>query len=277
MTTRPDPDAEFDESLLGPVENRDEGARLSLSLDGYEGPLDLLLDLARRNKLDLRGISILALADQYLDYIREARRLKLEVAGDYLVMAAWLTLLKSKLMLPKIVAAEEIGEAADLAQALADRLSKLERIRKLGAMLASRLEETQRSATRGASEAIIIERRNRWLVHLHDLVAAYADMRQAQQKTQYRIGRRISIPIPEARAYLDEALGEATEWTSLDILLATMQVARRAPRSAKASAFAASLELVRDGRADIRQEAVFAPLYLKRARRLESAQTGSAP
>ncbi|CAN1565841.1 scpA Rec8/ScpA/Scc1-like protein (kleisin family) [Rhabdaerophilaceae bacterium] len=263
MTKRHALDQDFDDSMLGPADARDEQGQLTLSLDGYEGPLDLLLDLARKDKLDLREISILSLADQYLAYIQEAHQLKLEVAGDYLVMAAWLTFLKSRLMLPKFVETEEAADAAELANALAERLLKLERIRKLGAMLAVRFADTQLGMPRGGSEATIVERSNRWLVSLHDLISAYANVRQVAETSHYQIAHRVTIPIPEARAHIEMALGQAVDWTSLSALIAAMPGTRRAPRSANASAFAAALELVRDRRAEVRQEGVFAPVFLR--------------
>ncbi|MFM8750720.1 segregation and condensation protein A [Rhabdaerophilum sp.] len=141
-----DTSLDFEESVLVAGEDRDEGERLTVTLEGYEGPLDLLLDLARRNRLDLRAISILDLADQYLAYIQEARRLKLEVAGDYLVMGAWLAYLKSRLILPQRTNDAD-PEAVDLASRLADRLQRLESVRHLGEMLGAKADAR---ALRGA-------------------------------------------------------------------------------------------------------------------------------
>ncbi len=261
-----DTSLDFEESVLVASEDRDEGERLTVSLDGYEGPLDLLLDLARRNKLDLREISILDLADQYLAYIQEARRLKLEVAGDYLVMGAWLAYLKSRLILPQKTS-EADPEAVDLASRLADRLQRLESIRKLGEMLGARLGDARESLPRGAGEAVIVERQFSWEASLQDLISAYAELRKVHAQSRYRIGTRASVPIPEARSFVEGELARERDWATLDSLLARMAASRTAPRSARASAFAASLELVREGRADVKQEAIFAPLFLKRASR----------
>ncbi|MCU0819106.1 MAG: segregation/condensation protein A [Beijerinckiaceae bacterium] len=260
-----DTSLDFEESVLV-ASDRDEGERLTVSLEGYEGPLDLLLDLARRNKLDLREISILDLADQYLAYIQEARRLKLEVAGDYLVMGAWLAYLKSRLILPQKTS-EADPEAVDLASRLADRLQRLESIRKLGEMLGARLGEARESLPRGAGESVIIERQFSWDASLQDLISAYAELRKVHAQSRYQIGRRTSVPIPEARNFVEGELARERDWATLDQLLARMAAHRSAPRSARASAFAASLELVRDGRADVKQEAIFAPLFLRRAAR----------
>jgi segregation and condensation protein A len=265
----------FDDTLIGSAEERDEGERLTLSLDGYEGPLDLLLDLARKNKLDLREISILDLADQYLAYIQEARRLKLEVAGDYLVMAAWLTYLKSRMILPQKLD-EPDGDTVDIAAKLAEKLRRLEGIRKLGDMLRARLAEMEESHSRGAGESIIVERHFSWEVSLPELLSAYADLRKAQAQSRYRIGARTSVPIPEARSFVERELAREPDWAAFDAMIARMAASRTAPRSARASAFAASLELVRDGRADIRQEMAFSGLFLRRAARpplVEEAST----
>jgi segregation and condensation protein A len=270
-----EPDPDFDESVLGASDTREGGARLSVSLDGYEGPLDLLLDLARKNKLDLREISILDLADQYLAYIQEARRLKLEVAGDYLVMGAWLAFLKSRLILPQ-KASDTDPEAADLASRLADRLQRLESIRRLGDMLGARLGDARESRPRGAGEAVIVERQFSWETSLQDLITAYAEIHKVQAQSRYRIGACASVPLPEARVFVERELARERDWATLDALLARMGAYRTAPRSARASTFAASLELVREGRADIRQEAVFAPLFLRRAERPAPA-TEKAP
>lgn len=257
---------QFDDGLIGSAEDRVESEPLTLSLESYEGPLDLLLDLARKNKLDLREISILDLADQYLAYIQEARRLKLEVAGDYLVMAAWLTYLKSRAILPQ-KQDEPDEEAVDIAARLADKLQRLESIRKLGDMLRSRLSEMQESHARGAGEAVIVERQLSWEVSLSELISAYADLRRVHAQSRYRIGARTSVPIPEARNFVEGELAQCHDWAAFDAMIARMAASRTAPRSARASAFAASLELVRDGRADIRQEAAFAALFLRRAAR----------
>lgn len=259
-------DSALAQDVLGASAERAADERLSVALEGYEGPLDLLLDLARKNKLDLRAISILDLADQYLAYIQEARRLKLEVAGDYLVMGAWLAYLKSRLILPQKTNIAD-PEADELANRLADRLQKLERIRRLGEMLGSKLGEARESLPRGAGEPVIVERQFSWEASLQDLISAYAELRKVHAQSRYRIDRRLGVPIPEARSFVEAELARERDWATLDSLLARMAAHRSVPRSARASAFAASLELVRDGRADVKQEAMFAPLFLRRADR----------
>ncbi len=253
-------DFEFETTEL----SESEGAeRLIVDLDGYGGPLDLMLDLARRNKLDLRTISILDLADQYLAFIREAQQLRLELAGDYLVMAAWLTYLKSRLLLPKKPGPDE--PAADaLVQDLAERLKRLEVIRRAGALFGERYAEACETCPRGAAEAVIVERRSAWEVSLVELVAAYAERRMVTVKSHYRITSRKTLSIPEARAILERLIGRAAEWCPIEVLLAAIAPNLAEPRSAKASSFVAALELAREGRIELKQEAAFAPLFLRR-------------
>lgn len=245
-----------------PVEPAEGEARLIVDVQGYEGPLDLMLELARHNKLDLRAISILDLADQYLAFISEAQRLRLELAGDYLVMAAWLTYLKSRLLLPEKVQ-DDAPATEKLVQDLAERLQKLELIRKMGEVLSERLAQGQESLPRGAAEAVIVERRNAWDVSLHDLVAAYAERRQATTRAHYHLVARKTLSIPDARAILERLIGKYADWCPLEVLMAAIAPQQADRRSACASSFAATLELAREGHITIRQEAAFKPLYLK--------------
>jgi segregation and condensation protein A len=257
----------FDDALIGPADDRQGDAQLTLSMEGYEGPLDLLLDLARKNKLDLGQISILALADQYLAYIQAARQLRLEVAGDYLVMAAWLTFLKSRLLLPKRLEPDADDDAAELAEDLAQRLQRLDAMRKLGQMLGTQLEAMRQCLPRGASEALSIERRTRWQVSLAELANAFANLHKQKAESRYQIANRATLPIPEARAFLTETLEIVPEWQELDKRIAHLLAKSGLRRSARASALAASLELVRDGKAELRQETVWAPIEMQRADR----------
>ena len=236
----------------------------TVDLDGFEGPLDLMLDLARREKLDLRQISILALADQYLAYIHAAQRLRLEVAADYLVMAAWLTYLKSRLLLPR----REDDDAPDpalLAQDLTERLQRLERIRALGIGLADRWRQQAETHPRGRGEAIVVEKHAAWALDLRDLLAVYAELRGETIRTLYRIGPRRTVSIAEARALLERLVGANAEWCPLDLLAVSLGRSPAERRSALASSLVAALELAREGQVRLRQEALFAPLYLRRA------------
>jgi segregation and condensation protein A len=258
-------DFEFETSDARPSEEAEGRDRLVIDLDGFEGPLDLMLDLARREKLDLRAIPILQIAEQYLAYIHEAQRLKLEIAGDYLVMAAWLTYLKSRLLLPKRPDSDA-PEAEALVQDLAERLRRLEIMRRAGAAFGEMLGRSRETFPRGQGESIVVERRKAWEVSLHELLAAYAERRIATVRSRYQIHRRRTLSIPEARAMLERLIGAAAEWCPIDVLLAAIRPAEAEPRSARASSFVAALEMARDGSLELRQEAEFAPLYLRRGR-----------
>lgn len=236
-----------------------------IDLDGFEGPLDLMLDLARRDKLDLRTISILDLADQYLAFIHEAQRLRLELAGDYLVMAAWLTYLKSRLLLPARLNPDEPA-AEDLVQDLAERLKRLESIRKAGEWLGERHFASHQTHSRGSAETIVIERKLAWEVSLNELLAAYAERRTMTVKSHYRIATRRTLSIPEARELLERLIGRAAEWCPIEVLLAAIRPDQAEPRSTKASSFVAALELARDGTLELKQEQAFATLYLRRSK-----------
>ena len=254
----PATEPEFDADAL-------EGAeRLVVDLAGFEGPLDLMLDLARREKLDLKSISILAIAEQYLAFIAKAQALRLEIAGDYLVMAAWLAYLKSRLLLPK-KENDTAPEAEALIEDLAARLARLEVIRKAGQLLGERLAENRESYPRGLGETIVIERRQAWEVSLTELVAAYAERRIAQVRARYRIATRRTLSIPEARAILERLIGPLAEWCPLDVLLAAIRPGGEEARSTTASSFVAALELAREGQLELKQQEPFAPLYLRRA------------
>ena len=186
-----------------------------VDVDGYEGPLDLLLDLARRQKVDLHRISILALAEQYLVFVEEARALRLELAADYLVMAAWLAYLKSRLLLPEPPKGEE-PSAADLATALALRLRRLEAIRAAARRLASRERLGVDVFARGAPEAVVAGARPVWEAELYDLLAAYAQQRQKRVQGHISVGHRLVWSLVEAREALQRLVGEAGDWTEID-------------------------------------------------------------
>jgi segregation and condensation protein A len=243
-----------------------------VDVDGFEGPLDLLLELARRQKVDLAKISVLALAEQYLAFIEAARNLRFELAADYLVMAAWLAYLKSRLLLPQ----QEKGEeplAEDLAAALALRLQRLEAIRAAAEALVNRPRLGRDIFTRGQPEAIEILRRPQWRASLHDLLAAYARQRQKQAAAQFQPRQRFSWSLIEARAALERLIGQAPDWTVLDGFLMAYFTTPEARRAVKASSLAAALEMVRQGAISLRQDGAFAPLWIKR----RDAAAGSAP
>jgi segregation and condensation protein A len=253
----------FDEN--GDVIKAQSEPAFVVDIDGFEGPLDLLLDLARRQKVDLARISISALAEQYLLFVAEARRRRLELAADYLVMAAWLAYLKSRLLLPD-VAQEDDGPSAEiLAEQLARRLVHLEAIRKVAARLMVRPQLGYDMFARGAPEGVTVQRQNTWEASLYDLLASYARQRQQSVLSHVTIRRRPAWPLADARAVLERLLGRAVDWISLDMLFQGYVPLDMGRRSVLASAFSASLELVREGELSLKQEHPFGPLWLKSA------------
>lgn len=239
-----------------------------IDVDGYEGPLDLLLDLARRQKVDLARISILALAEQYLSFIETARALRLELAADYLVMAAWLAYLKSRMLLPEPPKGEE-PSAADLATALALRLKRLETIRAAAQRLATRERLGRDVFARGAPEVIAVEDRPVWQAELYDLLAAYAQQRQKRIRQPMSVGQRQVLSLLEAREALARLVGEAGEWTAIDGYLTRYMSSHGLPvetmtATVRASSLSAMLEMVREGLLDLRQDGAFSPLYVRR-------------
>ncbi len=235
---------------------------LVVDVAGFEGPLDLLLHLARNQKVDLARISIRALADQYLVFIESARKLRLELAADYLVMAAWLAFLKSKLLIPKQPGDEgESGE--ELAAVLQFRLKRLEAMRDAAARLVNRNRLGRDVFARGMPELVIVEKRNEWSASLYDLLTAYAVQRQRQAIDRVKIARRGVWSLKEARDLLTRMVGELRDWTALDSFLIDYLTTPEDRATAIASSFAASLELIREGSLEARQDQAFAPLYLR--------------
>ncbi|MGQ4272639.1 segregation and condensation protein A [Terrihabitans sp. B22-R8] len=240
---------------------RDEPAFV-VDLDAFEGPLDLLLDLARREKVDLARISIARLAEQYLAFIEEARRYRLELAGDYLVMAAWLTYLKSRLLLPDSPKADE-PSGEDMAAALAHRLRRLEAMR----TAANGLEALNRLGrdvlARGAPEGVRMTRKTLWEASLYDLLSAYAQQRTNAALSHVIIRRQPVWPLAEARAALERLVGGIADWTALDALLTYYLDRPEEKRTVLASSFSASLELAKEGQVTLRQEKPFGRLFLR--------------
>ncbi len=235
---------------------------LVVDVAGFEGPLDLLLHLARSQKVDLARISVLALAEQYLVFIETARRLRLELAADYLVMAAWLAFLKSKLLIPKLPGDEgESGE--ELAAVLQFRLKRLEAMRDAAARLVNRNRLGRDVFQRGMPELVIVEKRNEWSATLYDLLTAYASQRQRKAVDRVSIVKRGVWSLKDAREVLTRMVGEFSDWTALDQFLIEYLTSPEDRATAIASSFAASLELIREGMLEARQDHAFAPLYLR--------------
>lgn len=247
-----------------PVRQEVQEAEPALVIDvaGFEGPLDLLLFLARNQKLDLTRISVLALAEQYLEFIESARRIRLELAADYLVMAAWLAYLKSRLLIPQ-PAKDDGPSGEELAATLAFRLRRLEAIRDAAGRLVNRDRLGRDFFARGAPEVIVEERRSAFDATLYDLLSAYASLRQRNAITNVTIARRRVWSLAEARLMLARLIGELDEWTALDRFLIRYLADAEERATVIASSFAATLELVREGRIEMRQDDHFGAIYMR--------------
>lgn len=243
--------------------DRGEGdVALVVDVDGFEGPLDLLLTLARSQKVDITRISILALAEQYLAYIEQISRMRLELAADYLVMAAWLAYLKSRLLLPDEKSDDEpTGE--ELAAALAFRLRRLEAMRDAAARLANTNRLCRDIFPRGMPEPVVINRKSEYSATLYDLLSAYAAQRQEKAISVVHVRARTVWSLQEAREVIVRMVGKIAEWTPLHAFISPYLVTKEMRTTVTASSFSASLELVREGRVDLRQTAPFAPLYMR--------------
>jgi segregation and condensation protein A len=264
-------DLQFESAL--PERSADEPA-LVVDVEGFEGPLDLLLTLARQQKVDLAKISILALADQYLAFIEAARKLRLELAADYLVMAAWLAYLKSRLLLPEQPPPDGIS-AEDLANALALRLRRLEAIRAVAEQLLNRPQLGREVFQRGQPEPIAEVKHPQWSATLYDLLSAYAVRRQTQARSFVRMPKRTVWSLAEAREALERLVGIAMDWSPLDHYLAAYLTEPQHRATVLASSFAAALELVREGHLELHQHEAFAPLFVRKKRVAEPS--GASP
>ena len=239
-----------------------EADRLTLDLDGWEGPLDLLLTLARSQKVDLAKISILSLVEQYLAFIQDAKKLKLEIAADYLVMAAWLAYLKSCLLLPRDAAVDPSPE--ELAMRLQLRLQRLSAMREAGARLLARDRVGRDVFLRGAPEGLKVIRKAAWQADLYDLISAYGFVRARNEPAIHIVARRPVMTLDEALHRVEKMIGTSLDWTRIEAFLpATQDPEYR--RSALASSFVAALELARLGKAEIDQAEPFGPLFVRAA------------
>jgi len=259
------------------LDRADEEPALVVDVAGFEGPLDLLLELARAQKVDITRISILALANQYLAYIEKIRSLRLELAADYLVMAAWLAYLKSRLLLPEVDDGEE-ATGEELAAELAFRLRRLEAMRDAAARLANRDRLGRDVFARGLPEPVVVNRRSQYSATLYDLLSAYAAQRQEKAIAVVTIGLRAVWSLQDARTALSRLIGHVAEWTPMEVLLSPYLASLGMRRSVTASAFGASLELVREGKLELRQTDHFTPLYVRDRSpvALVSPETGNA-
>lgn len=242
-----------------PLTRSDE---LTLTLGAWEGPLDLLLSLARAQKVDLAQISILQLVEQYLAFITGARALKLEIAADYLVMAAWLAYLKSCLLLPKDPGQDPSPD--ELAARLQLRLQRLDAMREAGARLMARDRIGRDVFLRGAPEGLRLVRKADWQAGLYDLFSAYGAVRARSGPAVHVVAQRAVLTLEEAIERVSRLVGSQLEWARLETFLPPSQdPAYR--KSALASSFAAALELARKGRLKLQQDGAFAPILIRAA------------
>jgi segregation and condensation protein A len=239
-----------------------EADRLTLDLGSWEGPLDLLLTLARAQKVDLREISILALVEQYLAFIADAKKLKLEIAADYLVMAAWLAYLKSCLLLPRDEEADPSPE--ELAMRLQLRLQRLSAMREAGARLMGRDRLGRDVFQRAAPEGLRVIRKSIWQVDLYELISAYGAIRARTEPAFHVVSRRPVMTLDEALHRIERLLGAKLEWTRLEAFLPETEDPEFR-KSALASSFLATLELARLGKVELDQKSAFGPLFVRAA------------
>ncbi len=240
---------------------RDDEA-LNLCLDGWEGPLDLLLSLARQQKVDLHQISILALVEQYLVYLEQAKALRLEIAADYLVMAAWLAYLKSCLLLPKDSTVDPSPE--ELALRLQLRLQRLDAMREAGARLLGRDRLGRDVFSRGAPEGLRLVRKSAWHASAFDLYAAFGRVKARTQPAMHVVAHRSVMTLEDAIQRVSALIGQTLDWTTLEAFL-PVTADPQYRRSALASSFVAALELARQGRLELEQDEPFADLMIRNA------------
>ena len=250
-----------EEDWSGPASAPTDDAALYLELDGWEGPLDLLLDLARRQKVDLKSISILALVDQYIEYIERAEALRLEIAADYLVMAAWLAYLKSALLLPKDE--QEDPSPEELALKLQLRLQRLGAMREAGARLMARDRLGRDVFSRGAPEGLKVLRKNAWQCDWYQLVRAYGQVKLRTEPVVHMVAERPVVTLESALQRVSAMLGVTVEWLDIRSFLPS-DAEPRLRKSALASSFVAALELAKMGKAEMRQDEVFGQLEIRR-------------
>jgi segregation and condensation protein A len=247
----------------GPLHRENDGDAFHVDVGEFEGPLDLLLELARHHRIDLTRISMGRLADQYLSFIGQIGRMRLEVAADYLVMAAWLIYLKSRLL----VSAPTDGEPAaeQLSDHLAFRLQRLQAMREAAAQLMARNRLDRDVFERGAPEPLALNVHREYCDNLFDLLKAYAERRQRETtRKSYQVSRLPVWSIREAREALAKLIGGMDAWGRFDVYLRDYLLEPRRRRSVTASSFSASLEYVREGVLEMRQEDAFRPIYLRR-------------
>ena len=271
IPSAPAGDEPFDAPVRTAAEETDPDA-LIVRLDAYEGPMDVLLDLARRQKVDLIKISVLTLVEQYLAFIEEARARKLEIAADYLVMASWLTYLKSKLLLPKQDENGDEPTADEMAAQLAFQLQRLEAMRAAADKIMELPQRGKEFFARGMPEGVRVIRKTEWQADMYDLLQAYSAQRIKGVDATIKYTPPKVFQIEEARARLERILGHIPEWAELSAISPIDEI--DAPRaSVIASSFNASLEYAKSGQLELRQSGPFQPLYLRSAAKPAGTET----
>jgi segregation and condensation protein A len=265
--TPPDFNPETWDAPVGDQAPRAEEALL-VAVGGFEGPLDLLLALARTHKVDLKQISMLQLAEQYLAYIQSAANLRLELAADYLVMAAWLAYLKSRLLIPKLQIDDNTPTGEDLAARLQFRLLRLAAMRTAAAQLMTRKRLGLDIFARGNPEGVKTIRERQYTAEIYDLLKAYTEQRSRRVvKRVHVIKKREVWSIKQARAHLQRLVGaSAGDWVQLDLFLDQFMPTPELSRTARAASFGASLEMARDGMVELQQTEPYAPIYMRKRR-----------
>jgi segregation and condensation protein A len=241
----------------------DDADLLIVDLDGFEGPLDVLLTLARNQKVDLTRISILKLAEQYLDFINRAHRMELDLAADYLVMASWLAYLKSRLLLPP-PDVEEGPSGAEMAARLAFQLQRLESMRNAARGIFARQRLGVQVFRRGAPEGIRVVKTSEYQGTLYELLKAYSDQRLKGHETHWEPKRLPILAIEIARKRLEQMLGMMFDWGRIDAYLPVEYMSGEMRRSALASTFSAALVLAKDGEVELRQAGAYQPLFMRK-------------
>ncbi len=236
-----------------------------VDIEGFEGPLDLLLALSRTQKVDIARISISQLVEQYLGYIAEAQKLRLEIAADYLVMAAWLAFLKSRLLLPREKEADDQPSAEAMAQQLAFRLMRLDAMRNAIARLMTRKRLGRDVFARGMPEGVKTTRETEWTAEVYDLLKAYSESRRRTVVVTHVVKARRVWSIKDARGRLEKLVGKTLgDWGQLDLFIEQFLPHTEEDRTVVASSFGATLEMAREGLIELRQEEPFAPIYMRK-------------
>jgi len=268
--------APFDDSIPRGEAEEDTGVSLIVDLDGFEGPLDVLLTLARNQKVDLTHISILALAEQYLEFINSAHRMELDLAADYLVMASWLAYLKSRLLLPP-PEEEEGPSGAEMAARLAFQLQRLEAMRNASQAIFARQRLGIHMFQRGAPEGIRVVRTSEYQGTLYELLKSYSDQRLKTHIDRWEPKRLPIMQIEAARKRLENMLGMMFDWGRIDAYLPGEDMSPELRRSVLASTFSAALVLAKDGEVEIRQSGAYQPLFMRRKTLREAENAAEQP